>query len=312
MTRLTMGEICARVAALMEVPASSDYATQQIPRYFQDAYRSIWDAQEWPEKIADDFVWNLPANTNQFVLPKQYDGILRCYNQQTGQPIKVRDRSSFADTFYQVGVAYTQDIAFDSITQFAPWPVYQQPSAQGTLSVVTNTTDTSTVIFISGLQALTGSQSLQRVAEQLTLNSTTPVVSTNQYQFIEKFSKTVIPSPGIITLKDAAGNQLGELDQYEKTGDYRRYVIDGTNAVSTALQLTCKKAFIPLLHNFDYPILDMDQAIIQKTLSICWEQRRRADLVSVADGKAQKEIATIAAREVSEEDVVLFVPAMRG
>lgn len=95
---LTVGQIAIRMCDRLEIQPSSVYAQTKLFGFIQEAYKEIWDSQVWPELIGDDFSFTLPLGTNIFTLDKTHGAILRAYNQGTGQPIKLRDRSSFSDT----------------------------------------------------------------------------------------------------------------------------------------------------------------------------------------------------------------------
>lgn len=307
MQRLTFGEIIYRVATLAQHLPTDNYTTQTIPRFVQDAYREIWNLDLWPETVGDDFVFNLPSNSNQFVLAKNYGAILRAYNADTGQPLKLRDRSSYADTAYSVGTQFTQDFEFDSITELAPWPVLLQPTTAGKVTVTsTDATDSTTVLFLAGRDA-----NGNLMAEALTLASGTKQ-SSNSYTTIEKYSKTLRPTTGVITLTDIAAKTLGALDQWDTTGDYKRYQIDGTSPVSANLQLTCKKAFVPMLNNFDYPFADMDELLIQKSLALVWMEKRQMEMAAGSTAAAQQSLSIMRDRELNQEDVTLMVPSARA
>jgi len=303
---LTAGELALRIATKLQIPPTDTYVTKVIPRFLNDAYNFIWDSSLWDELVADDFDYTIPANTSIFILPKQYDVILRAYNSETGDPIKLVDRSSFADRAYSVGTVYTKDFILDSITALTPSPVQTQLVTAQRVTLKSSSTDT-VKIFIRGLDA-----DGERVSEIVTLNGATPVSSSLTYSAIEAWSKTARPTLGFISLMDASSNVLATLGAWETTSAYPRYQIDGENSQDFAITLTCKKAFIPFENEFDYPFTELDEPLIHRATMLGWIEHRKMDMAQAEDALFQKSLATLKTREANEDNVVLFVPAQRG
>ena len=307
---LTAGEILYRVAAKTQIDptAQANYINGTMFRFLQDVYRKIWNASVWPELIADDFTLVVPGNSLEFILPKQYDAIQRAYNLDTGQPLKIRDRSSFADVAYQYGQQFTQTTLYDSITRLNPSPILTaSPTATAqNFKVLCSAADTSKV-FLRGLDA-----NGERISEVITLNGTTPVPSANTYLPIEAWSKTTVPTGGYVTLTDNAGNILGTLGEWETVPKYERYMVDGQNPTPMNLQLTCKRSFVPFLHFFDYPFTELDLVLIDGVCSLVWDEHKKLDLAANAERKSNAALDEITDREENQDDVVLFVPQQRG
>ena len=300
---LTAGEIILRVAQKLQIPSTTIYITKTVPRFVQDAYKAIWDLQVWPELVADDFEFLLPANTSTFILPKQYGSILRAYNQETGQEIKVVDRSSFSDRAYNVRVTYTKDMLLNSATPLSPSPVATQLTTAQRVYVVSEGADTVKV-FIRGLDG-----DGERVSEVITLNGTTPVQSAKTYSAIEAWSKTARPTLGFISLTDNDGNTLATLGAWETTATYQRYQMDGSSPQDVTLVLTCKKAFIPFENDFDYFFTELDVPLVHKACAFGWIEHRKLDMAQAEEALFQQAIQKLQSRELNQSDITLFCPA---
>jgi hypothetical protein len=307
---LTVGQIALRMCDRLEIQPSSVYAQTKLFGFIQEAYKEIWDSQDWSELVGDDFNINLPANSLILTLDKSHGAILRAYNEGTGQPIKLRDRSSFSDTAYVVGAQYTQDIVFDSITQLSPSPVLNQLSAAQNVNVVSSSAVDATAlayqIFIQGI--VNG----QLVNEVLTLNGTTNVPSANIYTSIVKWSKNQLPTNGTILLLDNSANTLATLGPWETTPQYLRYQIDGSTSYPAGITLTCKKPFVPFQNNFDYPFTEMDALLIRKSMAIAWEEHNKLEMSAQVERTAQAAMDKLVDREMNQDDVILFCPSQRG
>ena len=303
---LTFGEICARTVTNLQIPSGSTYATRIVPRFVQDAYKEIFNSELWDECVADDFQHTITANSQTFILDKQYGAILRAYRQDTGDPVKLVDRSSFADRAYNEGTVWTKEMLLDSITALSPSPVKTQPTTAQQVHVVSTSTDTVKV-FIRGLDA-----NGERISEVITLAGATPVISVNTYSAIEAWSKTARPTLGTITLTDSIGNTLATLGAWETTAAYPRYQIDGENPEDIPLTLTCKKAFVPFENDFDYPFTELDSPLIHKATAIGWREHRKLEMAATEEALFEKAMNVLRGRELNEDEVRLFVPAMRG
>lgn len=305
---LTFGELINRVATNVQVLPTDAYATITIPRFVQDAYELIWNSQLWDEIIADDFTLNLSTENTPFILDKQYGPVLRAYNNGTGQPIKIIDRSSYADQAYDVGAFLNKDQYLDCMTQLPPSAVLAQPANAQILHFMSSSAlDITPVIFIRGID-----QNNQRVSESITLNGTTGVPTVNQYQKVEAWSKTLRPTNGYIVLADSLANTLGTLGVWETTAVYRRYQINNVNPQNVQLQMTCKKAFIPFQNNFDYAFTELDLPLIDKATEFAWDEHRQLELAQKSRMKYDETMKVLTDREMNQEDTILFVPAMRG
>ena len=303
---LTFGELNQRVLTNLQIPATSVYGTKIVPRFVQDAYREIWNMELWDELVADDFQNTIPANTETFILDKKYSVILRAYRQDTGDSVKLVDRSSFADRAYNEGTVWTKEMLLDSITALSPSPVQTQLTTAQQVYVVSTSTDTVKV-FLRGLDA-----NAERISEVITLTGATPVISVNTYSAIEAWSKTARPTLGTIILTDHDGNTLATLGVWETTAVYPRYQIDGENPEDIPMTLTCKKAFIPFENDFDYAFTDLDSPLIHLATSLGWTEHRKLDMAQAERALYEKAMDVLRRRELNEDEVRLFVPAFRG
>lgn len=307
---LTVGQIALRMCDRLEIQPSSVYAQTKLFGFIQEAYKEIWDSEVWSELVGDDFNFNLPASSNIFTLDKTHGPILRAYNENTGQPIKLRDRSSFSDTAYEVGAQFTQDIVQDSITQLSPSPVLTQLATAQNINVVSSSTvDATALAYQIFVQGMVGGQLTNEV---LTLNGTTNVLSANTYTSIVKWSKNQLPTNGTISLLDNSANTLATLGPWETTPLYLRYQIDGTQAFQAGLTLTCKKPFVPFQNNFDYPFMEMDALLIRESLAIAWEEHNKLEMAAQVKQTANTAMTKLVDREMNQDDVVLFLPQYRG
>lgn len=308
---LTCGEILLRAATKCGIDPVNNtaYINNTMFRFLQDVYREIWNSSVWPELVADDFTLVLPGNSLVFTLSKQYDAIQRCYNLDTGQPLKIRDRASFADVAYQPGVQFTRDMQFDAITRLIPSSVSTQLSGAAQLVKVKSSAagDTTQSIFVRGLDS-----NSERISETINLNGVTAVASANTYTFIEAWSKTAIPTAGFISLTDNAGNTLGTLGVWETVPKYERYQLDGISSAAINLQITAKRAFVPFEHYYDYPFTELDLPLIDELSAMVWDEHKRLDLSANARQQSRETLNKITDREENQDDVILMVPQQRG
>lgn len=305
---LSFGEIINRVCAKVQILPTDKYATETIPRFIQDAYREIWESEDWDEIKADDFQITVQGNTNQFILAKQYGPIQRAFNNDTGLPLKIVDRSSYSDRAYNVGNRYLTAVQMDSVTRLTPSAVLTQLTSNQKVKVKSSSaTDTTPVIWIRGIDS-----NGERVSEAITLTGTTPVASANTYASIEAWSKTARPTAGFISLTDNTGNTIATLGTWDTTACYQRYQINGIAATAVVFNLTCKKSFIPFENYFDYAFTEMDMPLIRKATALAWEEHRQLELAAAEDARGERSLDKVRSRELNQDNCTLFVPSIRA
>jgi len=286
--------------------ATDAYALQTIPRFIQERYRRIWDADNWNDLVGNTYLAPIAANGNSFVLPKQYGAVVKAYNAATGGPISIKDFITFGDDAFTIVTNLNPTNDFTTMARMASQGVFTQLTAPQNVKVVSaNAGDTAT-IWISGTD-ING----EVLGETLTLNGLTPVVSSLTYKAITTISKTLIPTKGIITITDNTGNALGTLGQWETSPEYRVYRLNGNTSQSSTIQCIVKKSFVPMLHTFDVPFMEMDDCLIFGATADAWREHKQLDLAIKADADFEEAMALLKDKEFEEEGSQYCVPLVR-
>lgn len=293
--------------------ATDSYTKTVIPRFVNSAYREIWDADIWDDTLSTAFVFNIPANQDTFTIPKRYSAIVRAWNSDTGEQVKIKDFVTFGSEYWPQVINQSFITGQNSIAALNTLGVLTQLTTPGTVTVQssdaddTNTADYQLQVLVKGRDS-----SGEPLSELISLNGTTPVSSVNTYAEITGFSKQVMPTEGVFTLKDTLGNSLSTLSQWEKTARYRRYQINGVQGIITNIRLICKQTFQPFVNYLDYPFMDLDNTLPHKATAFAWRENRQQDLAAAEEALYMNELGKLRQREFSEESARYMVPAMRG
>jgi len=304
---LSFGQIRDRVAYNVQVLATDQYALQTIPRFIQERYRKIWDADNWNDLVGNTYLATIAANGNSFVLPKQYAAVLKAYNAATGGPISIRDFVTFGDDAFTIVTNLNPTNDFTTMARMASQGVFVQLTSTQSVNIVSSSNNDVAQIFIRGLDA-----NGERITEGLTLDGVRGVASVNSYSAIEAWSKTQIPTQGTITLTDSLSNTLSTLGQWETSPEYRVYRLNGNTTAQSTVQCIVKKSFVPMLHTYDVPFMEMDDALIFGATADAWREHRQLDLAAKADADFDEAMAGLRDKEFEEEGSMYCLPLLRA
>lgn len=304
---MTFSDHVKRVAQNIQNLATDTYTTTVIPLFVNEAYRDIWDADLWEDTLADPFVFAISPNSDTFTLDKRYSAIVRAFNDDDGQEIKLRDMVTFSAEYWTQARSRSLTSGFDSLAALTALGVLNQlGTAQQVKVVSANVLDAGNV-FVRGRDV-----NHETISEVIALSGTTPVVSVFSYSAIEAFGKLTTPTRGVITLTDNTGTALATLGMWEKTARYRRYQFNGKQADFTNLRLICKRAFVPFQNYYDYPFMDVDNCLPHKATALAWMENRQTDMAALEAKAYQEGLGKLRDREFSEENSQWMVPQMRG
>ena len=303
---LSFGQIRDRVAYNCQVLTTDKYALQTIPRFIQQRYRRIWDADNWNHLVGQTYLATIAPNGNSFVLPKQYGAVLKAYNASTGGPISIKDFVTFGDDAFTIVLNLNPTNDFTAMARMATQGVFTQLTTPQTVKVVSSAADTSTV-WVAGT---TSTGEIQ--GESIVLTGLTPVVSTLTYATINTISKTQIPTLGIITITDSLGNPLGTLGQWETSPEYRVYRLNGQTDQAATVNCIVKKSFVPMLHTFDVPFMEMDDCLIYGATADAWREHKQLELAAKADADFDTAYGLLMTKEFEEEGSMFLLPLLRA
>lgn len=225
-------------------------STTLCKHYLRRHYKTIWDAALWRDSLV--LVSKL-ANDDELIMPEVVEKVVRVrYDAST--PLYGVDQQVFFDVDSSLFDGTGTPAAWSALT---PVATAIHP-ADETLSIVSSDTDDTEVqVWIRGEKDGVPKR------ESVTLNGTTPVVTTNQWDVIHSLSKE--ETEGTVTIIGVtSGALLLTLWPEESEKKYRRIRLHLAPAQSTKYILVLgKRRFQPLQNDLDTPLLaDIDNALI--------------------------------------------------
>lgn len=139
--------------------------------------------------------------------------------------------------------------------------VQKQPAASGVLSITSSATSDTTPrrLIISGFS------SGNAVREEVTLNGTTTVVTTNSYDASNGVRRLVVATDGgetvtgAITVTDSSSNTLAVIPPYyEASPTYQWFRLFPTPDTALTYTVECQRRKPPLIDDDDWPEIDED------------------------------------------------------
>lgn len=167
-------------------------------------------------------------------------------------------------------------------------PVRTQPSSSGVISVVSNSaSDTTQTIYIRMIDS-----NGRQTDESLTLNGTSSVagaVSTSRVLGISKSAVTV----GSITITSGS-DTLSILSPDAVTSRVKLLRFISPPASSINVEIIYIQDVLPMLNDYDYPIIDCADALEAGATADGWRYKRMFQKASVMESLYEKKVANVA------------------
>jgi hypothetical protein len=145
-----------------------------------------------------------------------------------------------------------------------------QPYTSSTINIVSSSaSDTTQTIFIRGRNSA-GTE----ITETKTLNGTTNVTSANSYASVQQLSKSAT-SVGSVTITSNAGNSLAVIGPGQLQARYRIAHFYYIPTTTTSLVVRYKKVFLPMVNDYDYPIIDCADELMFGAQADAWRAKRQ-------------------------------------
>lgn len=238
----TFSEIVDNIA--IDLQDTTTVFKTAIKRYVNKRYLAVLRAVNW-DNIRMDYTATVGSGTQDVVLPSDCKNILTVtdvtndlkLSHGTIQDIDTDEPGTFSDT----GSSDTYIVLQKT--------VQGQPSVAATVSVVSTSATDDGSVYVRGYS------SGVMITETLTLNGTTPVVSTNSYTRFESITMTDYPSGKVTATSDSV--TIAVLGPRKRTSDVK--VLRVHKVSNTAISLSIKYAIgaTPLISDGDIPVLDI-------------------------------------------------------
>ena len=306
--------LCQRVARYLQQPVTGAYVDRQIVQFINETYREIWDMDMWPQTVTAPTVVTLAAGSNEFVLPKSTQSILRAYQSDaTGETsdrneIRILGMVEFAD-------AQVQPFGGNFLWQIAPFGssgTLAQPEQAEQLNVYSTSAQdlltSSIAVYLKGEDS-TG----EVIGESVLLNDQIPVLTVLSYAVLYNVSKTK-NTDGTVLVKDNANTvTLATIGKTEPSPLYTRYRTNVAPTSDTPFTIVGKRRFVPMIDNADTAFCDMDLALVSGAVARAWAEAREMELAAQWNSKFQNDLGELKRRELNADgSIEMMVPSLRA
>ncbi|MGA1753230.1 MAG: hypothetical protein ACO395_07715 [Pontimonas sp.] len=174
-------------------------------------------------------------------------------------------------------------------------PAATNASPAGKVALVSDAGGDNAVVTIRGIQETTGST----VRETVTLNGTSQVLSTYDYETVHVISKPT--TTGTVTVKNEGGTVLNTLWPEETSRPLVRIRLHETPRAATTYLAAGKRRFIQMVNDSDSPMLDtMEEVLMDFAQGDMLEYSRQYAKAQAKFGEAVAGLQTLMMNELQQ------------
>ena len=233
----------------------------KIGKFLNFRYRDIMRRYPWKESYGTTTITTV-ANQATYPLPWDFGEVVYIYDNTNKKPLFERPEQGAQNDTTLVGAP-----DYFSVKEVG---MLITPATASNLSISSSSaSDTTQTIFIKGRNSA-GTE----VTETVTLNGTSTVSTTNvlsTYQQISKSATTV----GTVTIASNAGGTLATLGPGQMQARYRIAHFYYIPSAVTSLIVRYKKALLPMVNDYDYPLIDIADELMFGAQADAWRAKRQ-------------------------------------
>lgn len=238
-----------------------------IGTWVNNRYRDIIHSYDW-EQLYHSQSFATSAATSAYALDENTDRVIFIKDRTNESYLEVITEQDFLTNYYDdLDTTGTPEVCY-----LKSEPVASQPgSAEAIIVKSSSSSDTTPTIFVRGITSTGG-----EVYESLTLNGTTAVTASNSYTNILSVSKSAA-TVGKITMYDNDGTSIvAELSPETLVSRYKILNIHPTPTAGATMELRTKRRVTPLSQDYDYPIIeDVEDIIELGAQADAWKYKRQ-------------------------------------
>lgn len=241
---------------------STTMATQ-IERFINDSYKDVMRRINWTAYNED---YSFTASSKDNVLPDDFNKPLKVWDNtnkielvETSIPEEVKDGLSLID---QSGTSERYAIL--------DRPVQSHPTSSSTLSIVSSSaSDTTQAVHVKGIS------SGVVLTESVTLTGTTPAVTTNEFTRIVSITKSATTTGKITITSNSGAVTVAVLGP--SVIDYRVKIMRLYASPASSIVIFCPYILkpVPLVNNYDVPLIDAADVIENGATAKAWRYKRQ-------------------------------------
>lgn len=233
----------------------------KIGKYLNARYRDSLHRYSWSQLYLPYTITTI-AGTSEYALPYDFEEVVYIWDDTN--KVMLWEKPEAASWSDGTLTGSSQYFTINQASQAA------QPTSSSTLSVVSSSaSDNTQTIFIKGI-----SSGVEK-SETITLGATTPVSSSNSYTRVDQISKSAT-SVGTVTVTSNSGAvTVATIPPGMMQSLYRIIKFFYIPVTTTSLIVKYKRSPLPMVNDYDYPIIDIADEIMLGAQSDAWRAKRQ-------------------------------------
>jgi len=281
-----------------EVQDTTTSMKSLIGNYINRRYFQILRAINW-QNVRDDYSFNTTSGTQDYVLPDDFGKEMYVLESTNGRELSRVDMQDlvrqYPNSISSTGTVYRYVILDDAVEN--------QPSSASTITVVSSSSsDTSQKVLIRGISGSV------EITEELSLNGTTNVTSTNSFSRIKAISKDA-DTVGKITVI-AGSTTIAVLAPKVLESRYKKVRLHYVPTQTLTIKMPYIIKPLPMIEDSDYPIIDIADLIEIGAMADAWRYKKQFAKANSYEILFQSQLADyVWDKENQPNEVTQFKPA---
>jgi hypothetical protein len=263
----------------------------RIGKYLNARYRNALQRYSWSH-LFDTHTLTTTANQATYPAPFDFEEALYIW-----------------DDTNKVSLWQKPEIASESDALLTGAPKYvsvkevsmaNQPTSASTISFVSDSaSDNTQRIFIKGL--VNGYEN----SETITLGAMTPVATTNSYTKVTQISKSGTTAGVVTATSNSGAVTIATIPAGQLQARYRVLHFYYIPASSITMKIRYKRSPLPMVNDFDYPIIDIADELIVGAQADAWRAKRQFGKASELEAKYEKMLNDRIFQEEQNREIVI-------
>lgn len=275
------------VADFLGDPTNS-FATK-IGKWLNYRYRDIMGRYQWSESY-DTFTMTLSANQQAYALPNDYDDIVYVFDNTNKMELLFKPETAFMSdpTLISSSAYYT----------ISESTVGTQPTSSSVIKFTSdNAADNTQTMFIKGT-----SNGFQKT-ETVVLAGTTGASTINSYTKIIQISKSAVTAGGVTVTSNAGAVTNTYLNPTQLQTRDRMIRFYWTPAATVSIIVRYKRDILPLINDYDYPLIDCSDEMSLGAQADAWRAKRQFSKAASLETQYESMVNLLMFQEEQNKDI---------
>lgn len=275
---------------------TSSAFTTLIGYWINNRYRDVINSYDW-EQLYHTQAINASATVSAYAFDENTERLIFIADVTNDGCLEIITEQDFLQNYYDdLNGTGTPEVCF-----LTSQPVRSQPgSAEALIVKSSSTNDTTQSVLLRGLTSTAG-----EVYESLTLNGTTAVTASNSYTEVLGISKSLATVGKVKVYENDGSTLIAELSPENLVSRYKSLHIYPIPTGAVAYHIRTKRKVTPLSQNYDYPIIeDIDDIIELGAQADAWKYKRQFSKATALETQYQIAKMERIHREVAQPGII--------